>query len=101
MLRMGGQAQTRRPASGFKMRSKRDHLLVEDAADSNAVGLDSIENDVLAMLVAMKAWTHLIASPSHLRILIEHVEAGLELGDVPSRLQFPANPIEPFSRLHI
>jgi hypothetical protein len=55
MLRMGRQAQIRRAASGFEMRFQRNHSLVENTADSNAIRLDAIKNDVLAMLVAVKA----------------------------------------------
>jgi hypothetical protein len=83
---MGGWAQMRWAASGFEMGFRRNYLLVKDAADSNAVRPDAIENDVLAMLGAVQTWTHLLASSSNLGILNEHFEAALELGDVPGRL---------------
>ena len=56
-------------ASGFEVCFKRDHLLVEDAADPDAVRARAIENDVLAMLMAAKAGTNRIEAASHPRIL--------------------------------
>jgi hypothetical protein len=61
-------------------------MLMKDSDDANFGRLDAIENDVFAMLVAMKAWAHRIASSSYPRILNEYFEAALELRDVSGRL---------------
>jgi len=41
------------------------HLLVQNTHDANATRLQSVEDDVLALLVPVEAWTNGVAGSSH------------------------------------
>jgi hypothetical protein len=49
---MKGLPEELRRLSIFELRLGRDHLLVEDADDTNSAGLQSVKHDVLADFVA-------------------------------------------------
>ena len=59
----------REGGSGLEMGFGRNHLPVEDTDDSEAIGLQAIENYVFAMLVTMKGRADCIAGSPHPRIL--------------------------------
>ena len=62
------------------------HALVEYSDYANAVRTQSIEDDVLALLVAKQAGSNLIARATALRIFSNLLTAGFEVAQIAGAL---------------
>jgi hypothetical protein len=62
------------------------HPLVQDARDSNALGIGPVKDDVPSALHAAKAATNIIADSTGLRVVGKHLATRSEIGNVADRL---------------